>query len=373
MYSRVLIVSEDGLPDIRVEKMMNTLARIAEEIHFIGEYRGFSGIELIKKPVIHNVTWSRRENLLIPPYYHFLARRVKKLVEEIKPELIIAVNLIAGSILDKYGYNFILDYHEAWSLLLEYIKPPSILRKVTYMLRKHRYPSLEEKLVTKYPFITFSNNAREYFREKYGIEKIYVVKNYPSILELKHVSYTELDCSKKYFVYIGRDLVFFDGQTYRDLRPTLSVLEELWRQRRDFKIKLIGYSGSPKPFIEGVGRVKHIEMYEHVIQTHYGILSYKPAKVQRIVNPNKPYIYGLAFSIPIVTSSLNEIVSDLGEYSILVDIDNYMDSLKKTYHDLLDMDCEEINKRRRTIHDYIVNNLLWEKQENIVLEAVKKH
>ncbi len=48
---KVAFVSEDGLPDIRVEKMMNIVAAIAEEAHFIGRVSGknmFSGIRYSK-------------------------------------------------------------------------------------------------------------------------------------------------------------------------------------------------------------------------------------------------------------------------------------------------------------------------------------
>lgn len=374
MYEKILFVSEDCLPDIRVEKMMNTLSKITEEIHFIGCFKGFTGLKLDKKPIIHSVEWGRRENLLIPPYYQFLARKVDKIIRRIKPDVIIAVNLVAASILDKYGYDFILDYHEAWTLLLEYINPPTIPRRITYMIRKRKYPKLEEKILTRHVFITFSMRAKKYFYEKYGVTSSYVVKNYPSRRETEYFDYQPLECSTKKLVYIGKDLVFFDGQTYRDLRDTVKVLEELWSSRRDFEVILIGYRGEPRSFIKGIGRVQHIQMYKYLSQTHYGILTYKPVrKVQRIVNPNKPYQYGLAGSIPIITSSLEEIIEDLGQYSIIVDADNYLDSMKKTYREILDLECEELDRRRRDLVKHVSENLVWENQESVIYEVVKKY
>lgn len=369
---KIAIISDDGLPDARIEKLINTLSKIVNEIHFIGDFRGWSGIELSVEPVIHSVKWDRKVNLLLPPYFQWIFRKVRKILESIKPDIVIACNLVSGYIVDKLGYPMILDYHEVWSLLLKYIEPPTFLRKLTYKRRCSKYPVLEEVLVKKYPTITISDNARRYFMEKYGVSNIYVVKNYPSKLEVARIVFTELDCRIKYFSYIGRDLVFFDGQTYRDMRPVIKALDNIWSKRKDFRVLLLGTRESTREYIDALGRRKHIELYDTLSKSHYGLLTYKPSPVQYLVNPNKPYMYAHSGTLPIITSSIEEIARDLGKYSIIVDADNYSDSLLETLETILNMECEEINGLRKKIYEYSRKKLIWEKQEDTILDLLKK-
>ncbi|MCD6300928.1 MAG: glycosyltransferase [Staphylothermus sp.] len=370
---RVLIVSEDGLPDIRVEKMINTLSKIVNEIYFVGDFRGWSGIGLSVKPKIYSVKWDRKVNLLLPPYFQWAFRKVKKVLESIRPDIVIACNLVAGYMIDKLGYPMIFDYHEVWSLQLKYISPPTLPRKLTYKRRVRLYPKLEELLLSKYPVITISNNARQYFIEKYGISesKIFVVKNYPSILEINNIEFNELDCKNIVFAYMGKDLVFFDGQTYRDLRPTLSVLDKLWIEMKNFKVYLVGSKKSIRQYIEAFGRKKHIYIYNVFTKTHFGILSYKPSPVHYLVNPNKAYMYSHSGSIPVITDTMKEIVSEIGRYSFIVSSINFEESLYSTYKSILESDYEETNKMRRRIFEYARQNLIWEKQEKTIFSALK--
>ncbi len=370
-YNKILFVSEDNLPDIRIEKMINTLSNMGEEIHFIGDYKGFTGIKLYKKPIIHRVKWDRKTNLLIPPYYIWVKKKVEKIIEEIKPDLIIAENLIAAYMLDELKQDFIFDYHEVWSLLLRYISPPTLLRRLTYLRRKKIYPKLEEKILPKYPLITISDNAAKYFKEEYGVARFTVVKNYPSKLEVKDILFNEIECSTKQFIYVGRDFVFFDGQQYRDLRPTVSILDKLWSSYKRFKIKLVGTSKANREYVEALGWIKHIDLYKILAIIHYGILTYKPSPPQYLVNPNKPYMYGHSGVIPLITGSIEEIVNDLGGYSIIIDPENYINSLEEKYREAIETDCETINKMRKRIYSYCREKLVWENQERKILSFIK--
>lgn len=328
----------------------------------------------IANVIIHNVKWGRKVNLLIPPYFQWTRRKVKKILDNIKPDLVIACNLVAGYIVDTIGYPMILDYHEVWSLQLEYIEPITLPRKITYMRRKNKYPRLEEELVKNYPVITISYNAKKYFVDKYGVpdSMIFVVKNYPSMLEVENLEFREVDCKNYRFSYIGKDLVYFDGQTYRDLRLTLKTLDKLWNENKNFTVYLVGVKGSNLPFVKALGRVRHIDIYNIVGKAHYGILSYKPYPVQYLVNPNKAYMYAHSGALPITTNSLEEIVNELKPYVIPIDKDNYSESLLDTYKSLLEMECYEINKWRREMITHARSKLLWENQENTILHAIKK-
>ncbi|OYT39149.1 MAG: hypothetical protein B6U89_04520 [Desulfurococcales archaeon ex4484_58] len=370
---RIVFVSEDGLPDFRVEKMMNTLSNLFDEIHFIGEFNGFSDFKLEKQPVIHNIKWGRSVNLFLEPYYSWTKRRVRKILKHINPDLVIAVNLVSASMLDDQGIPVIMDYHEVWSLLLNYIEPPTFSRKIVHIFKKIKYPKIEEEMVKKYPTITFSKYVAKYFMEKYGVRDMIVVKNFPSCKEYGKIAFRELSCDKILFAYIGKKTLRFDGQTYRDIRPTLEALDKLWRNNRNFQVLVAGLRESTLPFIKPLGWLKHVELYDAISRAHVGILSYKPSPIQYLVDPNKAYIYMHSGAVPVITSTHKELLETINNKAFIVDADNYEESLVKTYNEILEMDCSLLNSFRREVLDYARENLVWEKQDNMIVDFVKRH
>jgi len=370
---KIVFVSEDGLPDMRVEKMMNTLAPIADEIHFVGRFKRFSGFKLLKKPIVHSVEWDRKVNLFIEPYYTWVKNKVLRIIDDIKPDLVIAVNLVAGSMLYKTSYNVVMDYHEVWSLLLKYIEPQKFLSKITYFIRKHKYPALEEKLVSKYPTITFSKYTCKYFREKYGLTNSIVVKNFPSKHEFENIEFRELECGEKIFTYIGKMTLEYDGQSYKDIRPTIMVLDKLWSENKRFSVHVAGVKYSDKPYIKPLGWLQHIELYSVIRETHAGIHSYKPSPIQYLVDPNKVYIYMHSGATPVVTDTHRDLLETIGRKAFIVESSNYMDSLYRTYREIIEMDCMELNKFRKQAFEYARNNLVWEKQDTDIIDFIKRN
>ncbi|MEM4432555.1 MAG: hypothetical protein QXT03_01960, partial [Desulfurococcaceae archaeon] len=73
---KIAIVSEDGLPDSRVERIVKSLSKIYDEIYFIGLFKGFTLWDNPSKLVVKNINWGRLENLVIEPYYYWLKRKI---------------------------------------------------------------------------------------------------------------------------------------------------------------------------------------------------------------------------------------------------------------------------------------------------------
>lgn len=372
---KIAIVSEDGLPDARVERSIRSLAKIYDEIYLIGSFKRYTLWDNPSKLIVKHVEWGRAENLVIEPYYYWLKRKIDKILSSIKPDALIAVNLIAGKALEELGYSFILDYHEIWSLLLKHIKPIGFARRLTYLRRRTIYPLLEYRLLTNHPYITVSRRAREYFIDKYGNKDSIVLENYPSIDEVKDIPDTEtsVDNDLKSFCYVGKDLVFFDGHLSRDLRKTLSVLDNLRSRGLKFKVILIGSNAKIKEYIEPRGWLKLIDIYRTINKIDFGIMSYTPINIQKYFSMNRFYTYVHSGVIPIITDTFEQYVSDLERELIVVESSNYEEDLVSKYVEAMSMDNSEIEERKVKLIRYARENYVWERQENEFLDFIKRH
>ncbi len=355
---RVAVVSEDGLPDIRVEKMMNTLSRIAEEVHFIGRFRGFSGLPLGRRPIVHGVVWNKYAALSTPPYYLWVERAVLGWLRRIGPDVVVSVNLVPTYISLKSGIPTIMDYHEVYSEMLDEMRAPNPILDLGLSIIKKIYYKLEN-ILREIPYVTVSEEAADYFVEKYGNENYIVVKNYPSVLEVRDLVLEDLeDCDFKRFLYIGKDLLRYEGKRFRDLRETLRVLEEAWRERGDFEVLLAG-DRNGHGFVRSLGWLGHMELYRLINEAHFGLLSYSPNRVQRYFSHNKAYMYAHLGTVPIVTETLSGIVRDLNGNALIVRSGDFTDSLREVIGMALDMDCGSLNDVRRRLHAHARENLLW--------------
>ncbi len=370
---KIAIVSEDGLPDIRVEKLFNTFSKITSKLYFIGEYHGLTGISLTIKPEIYNIPWGRLVNLYIQPHHWITKRKVEKILDKIKPDLVVSINLVAADIVDSLKIPQIIDYHEVYSEMMKYVEPPNTIRKAIHWRRSKIYPKLEEKLLTKHPFITITPKAGKYFEEKYGVKHYITVRNYPSIKEYTPKENITLNCSIKRFYYIGRDILVYDGRLYRDMRSTRKILEELYREINNFEVLVAGIDDHNKPPFNGLGRLKHIELYSYQGRVHYGLITYVPKPIHRFFSPNKAYIYAHIGAVPIITETLEDLVNDLGEHAIIVAGNNYTEELYSKLGEAVSMDCGEIERRQLKLIDYARRRLVWERQEDEIIKFIEKN
>jgi len=101
------------------------------------------------------------------------------------------------------------------------------------------------------------------------------------------------------------------------------------------------------------------------------VLSYKPCGFNKYADPNKGYIYAVSGAIPIVTGDLESIATALSGHAITVDPADYENDLYAKYRLALEVSCEELNGMRERVYRYARSQLYWEKQEHLLLEALK--
>jgi len=217
-----------------------------------------------------------------------------------------------------------------------------------------------------------SKESKKYY-ENIGATNVEVIRNYPIRDEVENVSITDLECSSIVFTYIGNDITRMEPSMYRDMRAFWRMFKSIYDKTRRVKIIVIGDKKLiSNEMVQSIGYVKHVEMYKYITKSHYGVLAWAPSPFHKYCNPNKPYIYAHGGSIPIITSSLTDVVDDLGKYSVLIPCDNFEEELKNKMKELLTYDCSEINKLRRQLLNYARLNLLWDKQEYKIFKLLSK-
>lgn len=376
----VTVVNDTPLPDARVEREIMTLINMGFKVSYIGPFKYTT---LIKDHFIENIiriSWSREARLKIEPYYSWLKRRVSRILRRLKPDIILAENIFAGMIVHELGYPMVLDDHEIYSLETKSYYLPS-LNPIKYFITKYKiclFKSVEKTIAEKHPVIVVTENSKNYYINVHGAShsNVFVIKNYPSIVEIRNIKFNKLSNQKIRFVYIGSSVGLYLKIPHKDLSLTFKVLDELYRvykNRKKFEVIFIGKSiNNERAYIKTTGYLKHSEMFKFTSQAHYGLASWKPSWFHKYCNPNKPYIYAHSAALPVITETLDSIIKDMRGYSIIVKSREFLTNLKNTIISLLDLDEDTMNKQRLRLFEYSRKNLLWEKQSSKLVNSIKR-
>lgn len=106
-------MSDDSLPDWRIEKSAISASNHGYEIFFAGNdsinYRN----KIFSK--IYEIKWTAKARYGISTYWHYVKKEVRKVIEEIKPDIVHAHNIFSAKMMSEFGLPFIYDDHEYWS------------------------------------------------------------------------------------------------------------------------------------------------------------------------------------------------------------------------------------------------------------------
>lgn len=386
MREHIAIVSQDPYPDMRVEREIYTLLKHGFKVTFIGKVMGrqclvfdrsFSNFNCI------NIEFNWSAYLLLEPGLSRTVRRIKQVLNDVRPDVVIAINPIAGYIVDKLEVPLVIDNHEYFYMLVlsnPLFGTPSmnVLRRLRYMLGTlrrrwiYRVRFMEAELASKHPMIFTNNKAKRDFAERTGLSEnnLFVLKNFPSKPEVEDVGgFTVSD--DVVFGYIGVDLP--TQLTIRDLSTTVEVLCK-FAKTYNFKVLVAGIDYDYSCF-HGVGWLKRRELYEMLNLVDFGLITWDPHPLHKFFNPNKPYQYAIVGSIPIVTSTLESVIEDLPREAVIIygtDKTTFKNALENAVKDLLTLDKDERRQLRRKVMEYARKTLVWENQEKILLDSIKK-
>jgi glycosyltransferase involved in cell wall biosynthesis len=380
---RILHVSHESLPDWRIEKSAITASKGGDEVFFAGRVSNAYARNSFLN--IHEINWNAKARLGLPFYYNSVKKQLEKVLKETKPDVVHAHNIFSAKMVSEFGIPFVYDDHEYWPI---YVKRQSEISKQNHqsirafgpgwpraLARKFLrdvltskavklWTNWEKEIVSSHPTITVSEQIAAELRANYDTKDVFVVPNFPMYSEVKDFEKPRfLDSLSS--VYAGGDGNNIDKYPNRDI----DNLDNTFLRQDIGDLAIIGWSAkSSSPKVKYMGFLPRQDMFREMSNHSIGLIPWKKHWSHAFVSPNKAYEYAHAGLTVVCTSSFAVIKEILGQHCVT--FENYEDmALKLTY---LKENMDELYKRRLQIFEYARDNLIWEKNENNIIEAYRR-
>ncbi len=376
---RILHLSDDGLPDWRVEKSALTAKKAGHEVFFGGRLDNNAISTIFSE--IHRINWTAGAMVGIPYYYHRVKRQIEKLVKELAPDIIHSHNIGSAKISHDLGLPAVFDDHEYFGMLsrvnAENIKLQNTQNlksgfdrikqnmKVSFISQQSisNWTNWEKELILSVPTITVSDQIANELREVADgkTKEIIVVPNFPLETE---ISFKEpQDHEHLSSVYAGGDSKH-KQVTNRDI----SGLTNLFADNDIGNLTIIGWEhAESSEKYKATGFLPRDIMFSEMIQNSIGLIPWKKHWSHPFLNPNKAYEYAHAGLFVMLTSDLRSVVSTLEDNCLT--FEDYDDLVSKLEYFRSNVD--ELYERRLKIFNYARKNLFWEKHEQKIMDAYK--
>jgi len=359
---RVLTLSHDPLPDMRVEKAAYTAKKNGHVIFFAGPQVHSFAFPLRVFEKTYSVPFQRKANLKIPPYWNRLKKSLTEVISDCKPDLIHAHNVVAGKLACELNISFIYDDHEYWSISLKVQEKTKVYHILSRPYKQWLISRWENEILQKASaVITTAETVAKEFRKHNS--HVYMVPNFPSLIESKTIKIDRAETRHLSSVYVGKDCT--QSQPYRNV----TGLTELFTQNEIGTLTIIGDNklATKQPIIS-LGFLPHQEMMKELTKHHIGLLPWKKHWLHKYKDPNKPYEYAHAGLLTLSTSDMTNVSNNLKEF--VKTFEDYKELLELlTYYT---GNLEEMFKMKTKIRKYALKNLIWEKNEPRILEAYSK-
>ena len=376
---RILHLSDDGLPDWRVEKSALTGKKAGHEVYFGGRLDNNAKSTIFSE--IHRINWTAGAMVGIPYYYHRVKRQIEKLVKQLGPDIIHSHNIGSAKISHDLGLPAVFDDHEYFGMLsrvnAENIKLQNTQNlksgfdrikqnmKVSFISQQSisNWTNWEKELVLSVPTITVSEQIANELR---GVadgktKEIIVVPNFPLETE---ISFKEpQDHGHLSSVYAGGDSKH-KQVTNRDI----SGLTNLFADNDIGNLTIIGWEhAESSEKYKATGFLPRDKMFSEMIQNSIGLIPWKKHWSHPFLNPNKAYEYAHAGLFVMLTADLRSVVSTLEDNCLT--FEDYKDLASKLEY--FRSNTDELYERRLKIFNYARKNLFWEKHEQKIMDAYK--
>ena len=373
---RILHLSDDGLPDWRVEKSALTARKNGHQVFFAGRLNTITDSVFSK---VHSINWSVGAMIGIPYYYHRVKKQIERLVGLVKPDIVHAHNIGSAKISHELKLPIVFDDHEYFKMLslvnAENIKfrdnkgsNSGFSRaisdmKLSFISRKSisTWTKWETELVSSVPTITVSEQIANDLTKMMdsNIKDIFVVPNFPMEVEttefMEPQDHENLSC-----VYAGGDSKH-KQVTNRDI----SGLAELFMNQEIGNLTIIGWEAESSKKFRATGFLPRKKMFYEMFQNSIGLIPWKKHWSHPFLNPNKAYEYAHAGLFVMLTSDLTSVVHTLVDNCLT--FEDYDDMVLKLKYFKSNMN--ELYEKRLRIFNYAKNNLIWEKYEKNIIDA----
>ena len=376
---RILHLSDDGLPDWRVEKSALTAKKAGHEVYFGGRLDNNAKSTIFSE--IHRINWTAGAMVGIPYYYHRVKRQIEKLVKQLGPDIIHSHNIGSAKISHDLGLPAVFDDHEYFGMLSR-VNAENIKLQNTQNLKSgfdrikqnmkasfisqqsiSNWTNWEKELVLSLPTITVSEQIANELREVADgkTKEIIVVPNFPLEAE---ISFKEpQDHGHLSSVYAGGDSKH-KQVTNRDI----SGLTNLFADNDIGNLTIIGWEhAESSEKYKATGFLPRDKMFSEMIQNSIGLIPWKKHWSHPFLNPNKAYEYAHAGLFVMLTSDLRSVVSTLEDNCLT--FEDYEDLASKLKY--FRSNTDELYERRLKIFNYARKCLIWEKHEQKIMDAYK--
>ena len=376
---RILHLSDDGLPDWRVEKSALTAKKAGHEVYFGGRLDNNAKSTIFSE--IHRINWTAGAMVGIPYYYHRVKGQIEKLVKQLVPDIIHSHNIGSAKISHDLGLPAVFDDHEYFGMLSR-VNAENIKLQNTQNLKSgfdrikqnmkasfisqqsiSNWTNWEKELVLSLPTITVSEQIANELREVADgkTKEIIVVPNFPLEAE---ISFKEpQDHGHLSSVYAGGDSKH-KQVTNRDI----SGLTNLFADNDIGNLTIIGWEhAESSEKYKATGFLPRDKMFSEMIQNSIGLIPWKKHWSHPFLNPNKAYEYAHAGLFVMLTSDLSSVASTLEDNCLT--FEDYEDLASKLKY--FRSNTDELYERRLKIFNYARKCLIWEKHEQKIMDAYK--
>ena len=194
LYLKILHISHNGLPDWRVEKTGITGKKNGYNLFFGGPKSEYKNDIFTK---IYNIEWTPAANYGLPFYWYKLKRKIHEIIEDVRPDIIHAHNIISAKAASEFNIPLVYDDHEYWSVYALLSKEQRIMSHKNIVrnflttkmndFRKRRclkmWTKWEEEVVSSHPTLTVSNLIVKDLKNKYLNYDIFLLPNFPLKIE----------------------------------------------------------------------------------------------------------------------------------------------------------------------------------------------
>ena len=375
---RILHLSDDGLPDWRVEKSALSAKKKGYEVFFAGRLNNIPKSTVFSKT--YPIKWTAAAMIGIPYYYRRVKKQIERLVKQVRPDIVHSHNIGSAKISHHLGLPMVFDDHEYFRMLslvnAENIKFQNKVQltsglkrtiqsmKLSFISRQSisNWTKWEKELVSSVPTITVSEQiAQELTKDRDVGKGIFVVPNFPKEAEATEFSEPK---SHKYLscVYAGGDSKH-KQVTNRDI----SGLTNLFEDNDIGNLTIIGWEAESSEKFKATGFLARDKMFSEMSQNSTGLIPWKKHWSHPFLNPNKAYEYAHAGLFVMLTSDLTSVINTFGDNCLT--FEDYDDLASKLEYFKTNMD--DLYEKRLKIFNYARTNLVWEKHDKKILDAYK--
>ncbi len=327
---KILHISHAGLPDVRVEKTALTMKKRGHHVVFLGG-QPINGQHLNVFDETYYLPLGNSLQIVFDPR---VKRRWIKKIREINPDFVHAHNCIVAHFLIDEDFPVIFNDHELMSKQTSKFEIRSMTRRMAVKPLVRSFAKWEHELAERFPVITVHPNMT---KEYQGITRY--VATVPNVPTYSQVEGLEEKPERHGNVYVGGDFSLPKFIPYRNLEGLKELI--------DFDI---------------ITGIPHREMLQRLMKYEVGLTAWRPHPFHKYTDPNRNYEY-FHGGLPVLT---NHIIKT----ALFIDLP-YVFAFNK-YSEIPQIIADMKNVDHSSIRRFALNNFIWEKHENKIVDAYNK-